>query len=118
MPTTFSVGSVRYLETTLPDGYVIGSGIQPNTFNNPACGGALSIASGGITEQVIGASTYGGSISFGFTAGAGSLAHGNTIVDTVKIWEYASPTYAQSNSGVQSPSAVQLGSSFTFTLAA
>ncbi|MDE1854413.1 MAG: hypothetical protein KGI38_11800 [Thaumarchaeota archaeon] len=117
MPVGFTVGSQRFYATNLNGGFgsvPAGANFTPQ---NSGCN-TNNISSGGLTEQTVGTTTNGGSLSFKFTAGVGSLTHGNTIVDSIQVWEYADLTYAAANSGVFSPSAVQLGSTFTFTLAA
>ena len=117
MPWSMNKGSTVYEGTYISGGFSAlpaGAGFQPIT---SACG-STNISTGGLSEQTKGTSTYGGSVTFKFTVGVGGLVHGNTIADSLKLWEYSDFGYASSNSAVMGPAAVQLGSTFTFTLAA
>lgn len=115
----FTVGSTRYWQTTIPDGMATsGNTIQSNYFNNPACGGSATIATGGLSTQTVGTTHVGGTTSFSFVIGKGSLAHGNTLTLTVNLYSYGDPAYAAQNSGTPSPSDVALGSSFIINIAA
>lgn len=113
---SFSVGSVRYWQTTLPDGYTVGSGISPNAFNNAACGGSYTIAQGGLSTQTVGITSLGGSTTYSFTIGKGSLAHGHADVLTFQAYMDADPVYATQNSGIASPSSATLGSAFVLNV--
>jgi hypothetical protein len=122
MPVGFTVGSTRYYGTYLNGGFQsvpAGSSFQgmAGAQGNTACSSS-NISQGGLTGQTVGTTVSGGSVSFKFTAGVGGLTHGQYVTDSLKIWEYGDLGYATANSGVMSPSAVQLGSTFTFILAA
>ncbi|HEV2120569.1 MAG TPA: hypothetical protein VGS11_10785 [Candidatus Bathyarchaeia archaeon] len=112
-----TVGSTRYWQATIPDGFSSGvanpilSGSFANTGFTTNCA-SYSAGSGGLSSQKQAGSNTGGVWTFKFSVSKGSMAHGNTLVLTPSAFEYYDPAYALSNSASGGTTAAQYASAF------
>ncbi len=114
LPRLIKSGTTTYYQVICPDG-LIGSGVSGSAFkvvaNSMSGGTADGVCTGSLSTITIGGSTVGGSASFQWTVGVGSLTAGNLETFTIKVMDYYDPSYFTAN-GNGGPNAAQLGSSF------
>ena len=116
LPNKLVKGSTVYYHVTLPDGLTgspVGTGydVQPNS---QSFGTKDSIASGSVSQRVVGSTVYGGVATFSFTIKAGSLTAGSTEDVDFLLYAYADQDY-YSRTNSLGPDAAQQGSTFDLT---
>ena len=116
LPNQLVKGSTVYYHVTLPDGLTgspVGTGYDVSP-NSQSFGTKDSIASGSVSQRVVGSTVYGGTAAFSFTIKAGSLTAGSVEDVDFLLYAYADPDY-YSRTNSLGPDAAQQGSTFDTT---